>query len=209
MRLSIAVITLLAACLGLFSQNLHTGDIVFQLASGSEFSKAISSATSESGMLDFSHVGIIEIDSNGNIFVIEASPGRGVCITALDDFILNSPEIGSRPGLLVKRLIGDYPLSDIVSRAKKHLGEEYDWYYLPDNGRMYCSELIYDSYIDCDGRHIFDARPMNFKAPDGTFPPFWIQLFEKIGRDIPQGMPGTNPNDLSKSPRLVEIYRFF
>ena len=46
---------------------------------------------------------------------------------------------------------------------------------------------------------------MNFKAPDGTMPPYWEWLFGKLGMEVPQDLPGTNPQDMSMSPCLVDV----
>ncbi|MCH5325636.1 MAG: hypothetical protein J1E29_00345, partial [Duncaniella sp.] len=74
--------------------------------------------------------------------------------------------------------------------------------FLPDNDKMYCSELVYESYLTESGAHIFEAAPMNFRAADGSMPQFWLELYAELGVPVPEGIPGTNPNDLSKSPLL-------
>ena len=50
---------------------------------------------------------------------------------------------------------------------------------------------------------------MNFRAADGHMPAFWTELFDRLGEPIPEGIPGTNPNDLAKEPVLQEVWRFF
>ena len=108
------------------------------------------------------------------------------------------------------RVVADsFPASQALARAESHLGEAYDWSFLPDNGKMYCSELVYESYRLKDGRALFSARPMNFRDAEGNLPDFWDTLFQELGEDIPEGLPGTNPNDLSKESSLVEIWRSF
>ena len=96
-----------------------------------------------------------------------------------------------------------------VQRALSRLGEGYDYIYLPDNGLCYCSELIYDSYIDTAPSpgdcHLFCSAPMNFLAPDGTLPDFWKELFELMQSPVPQGVNGTNPNDMFRDPILVDV----
>ena len=74
---------------------------------------------------------------------------------------------------------------------------------------MYCSELVWESYHRPDGRPIFPARPMNFRAADGSMPVFWSELFERLGEPIPEGLPGTNPADMSRDSALTEIRRWF
>ena len=78
-----------------------------------------------------------------------------------------------------------------------------------DNGQLYCSELVWESYLAPDGSRLFPARPMNFRAADGTMPQFWVDLFAKLGEEIPEGIPGTNPNDMAHDPQLKEIARYY
>ena len=56
-----------------------------------------------------------------------------------------------------------------------------------------------------DGSCLFEEKPMNFLAPDGTMPAYWQSLFDGMGLPVPQGTPGTNPQDLSASPLLVTV----
>lgn len=199
-------LSFLLSCFIVHSESLKEGDLLFQLGAGeSDFSDAISDATALPDSLDFVHVAIFFHNSDGSPSVIEASPQNGVSIVSLDSFILDSPIINGKPGIVVKRLIIDFPVNSTISNALSHLGETYDWHFLPDNGKMYCSELIYESYLDENGEHIFSTVPMNFRAPDGSMPEFWIKLYNKLGTEIPQGIPGTNPNDLSRSPLLLSI----
>ena len=73
---------------------------------------------------------------------------------------------------------------------------------MPDNGAMYCSELVYECYLMCDGQHLFEAKPMNWRDKEGNLPQYWQEHFEKLGMPVPEGVPGTNPTDLSRSPQL-------
>ena len=70
---------------------------------------------------------------------------------------------------------------------------------------MYCSELIREAFRRPDGSPLFETAPMNFLASDGSVPSYWKQLFESLGMEVPQGVAGTNPQDLSISPLLVEV----
>ena len=74
---------------------------------------------------------------------------------------------------------------------------------------MYCSELIYESFLRRDGSHLFTAIPMSFRDKDGNMPSFWVELFKGLGMDVPEGEPGTNPNDMSKDPVLRLVHRYF
>lgn len=186
---------------------LRTGDLIFQSAGSSEMSDAISESTAAADSISFVHVAILWND-NGVLRVVEASPDAGVRLLDLDDFLNDAGADGRRPELVVKRLRRDFPAEEAVARALSFLGQPYDWFYLPDNGMMYCSELVYESFLDEEGNHIFTAKPMRFRAPDGSMPQFWTDLYEKLGVDVPEGIPGTNPNDMSEEPDLVETCRF-
>lgn len=188
------------------------GDLLFLTEGVSSFSEAIASSTGKNDSVRLVHVGMVcDPDSGGNegVIIIEASPQEGVRKIGLTDFIKHASLIDGKPGIIVKRLKDSFPLDEAIERAETRLGEEYDWYYLPDNGMTYCSELIYDSYLDSEGAHIFTAYPMNFRRADGTMPEFWTELCKKLGVDVPEGIPGTNPNDMSKDIKLIEVYRFF
>lgn len=189
---------------------LRDCDLIFVVSGESAFSDAISSSTARNDSLSFVHVGIIRIGGDSTVNVIEASPEKGVILTPLNEFLDSScPKIEGNPGAVIKRLEIGFPVERTIENALQYIGQPYDWWYLPGNGKMYCSELIYESYLSDEGEHIFQAAPMNFKAPDGTYPSFWVKLYEELNQPIPQGEPGTNPNALSRDPRLMEIHRYF
>ena len=96
-----------------------------------------------------------------------------------------------------------------IERARKFIGQPYDYSFRPDNGKMYCSELVWESYLAPDGSRRFPARPMNFLAADGSLPRFWAELFAGLGEEIPQDIPGTNPNDMARDPQLKEVARYY
>ena len=187
------------------AQDLNTGDLLFQIEGNGDFSEAIADATASRDSLKFVHVGIIEISSDEEVILIEASPTYGV-----REIKLNDLSDKKRNGLLViKRLNFEFPTQKVIKKARSYLGQPYDWSFLPDNEKMYCSELIYESYEDCEGNKIFNTQPMNFRTPDGKMPVFWIKLFDEIGIEVPEGLPGKNPIDMAKDSRLIEIYRNF
>ncbi len=184
----------------------NEGDLLFVVASDTDFSRAITEATAWEDSLKYSHVAMV-VEENGEYCVLEASSEQGVVCLAWDDYMAIHKNEHGRPHVVVMRLNADYPVKQAVARAKTHLGEPYDWSYLPDNGKMYCSELVYDSYRAADGSPLFTAHPMNFRDANGNIPSFWVDLFERIGETIPEGVLGTNPNDMAKESILVEVCR--
>lgn len=174
------------------------------------FSNAITVATAQGATLKFSHVAIVALKDDGTPYVVEASSRCGVARTAWDDFLAAAEPINGQPGVVVMRVTDPhFPLNEAVVRAESHIGQAYDWSFLPDNGQFYCSELVYESFRKTDGTPLFTARPMNFRDADGRMPAFWTELFERLGEPIPEGVPGTNPHDLAQAPVLKEVWRFF
>lgn len=165
---------------------------------------AIAEATGE-GAVNFIHTAILEVDDSDRIWVIDATPERGVDRHPLDTLVKDfTMEDGSQPHYEVMRLKDNGKAAEFVEKAKSFLGEEYDLWFLPGNGRHYCTELVQDSYID-SGSPIFEGKPMNFKNKDGEYPLYWKTLFEQLGQDIPQGIPGTNPQDMHSDKNLKPV----
>lgn len=189
-------------------QGLKTGDLVF-VGIPADYSleqdsmgSAISDATGK-GELNIIHVAIAEVKGDST-WIIDATIKHGVDRHPLDTFLTDfTLKDGSLPVFIVKRLKDDRNAAAYVENAKAFLGLPYDVAFLPDNGAMYCSELVRESYRDRE--YIFDNKPMNFKNADGEFPVYWQQLFSLIGQDIPQNIPGTNPQDMSESAALADI----
>lgn len=201
-RTAFILLLLCAAACALVGERLQTGDLVFvgveegSDADAGSMSDAIVSATGS-----ITHVGIVEVDGSGTVWIIDASPKRGVARHSLASFISDNP----RAVFTVKRLRDTSGVSQFVENAKAHIGEPYDLAFLPDNGAMYCSELIREACHRPDGSFLFEETPMNFLAADGTVPAYWDQLFADLGMEVPQGVLGTNPQELSQSPLLEEV----
>ncbi|MCF0166587.1 MAG: hypothetical protein HUJ89_05460 [Bacteroidales bacterium] len=193
------------------NKGLKTGDLIFigvpweaDAADSTSLGSAIIAATGDADALNMVHVAIVEVKGD-SIWVIDATPGHGVDRYPLDTFLSDiHSQDGVIPTIVVKRVVG-YDVEEFVDNAKAFIGEPYDICFLPDNGAKYCSELVYDSYVSSDGKHLFGSKPMNFKNQDGEMPIYWEQLFSSMNMEVPQGIPGTNPHDMSKSSILEEV----
>lgn len=185
---------------------LQSGDLLFQVGKTSDMTGAIGATTGENEPLNFSHVGIA-IVTDGVDSVLEASTEGGVRIVALEEFLSCAARIDDRPAVVALRLKDTSGVAQAVARARQFVGQPYDYAYLPDNGKIYCSELVWESYLAPDGSHLFRAQPMNFRAADGSMPTFWTKLFAQLNMPIPEGVPGTNPNDMSKETILEPVCR--
>ena len=185
---------------------VRRGDLIFQASAASEFSQAINAAARQNpDSLTFCHVGIIDVDDDSTAYVIEAEPKHGVRRVSLKQFLAESDSLNGEPLVVVKRLTEPFMPESVIAKAMSFLGQEYDHAFIHDNGKMYCSELVYESYFDADGNHIFQAIPMNFRDSEGNMPRFWIEKYGKMGIPIPEGQPGTHPDTLSRDSRLTTI----
>ena len=199
-RTGIIMLSLCMAACSLQEPLLQTGDLVFvsEEARGDagSMSQAIVSATGS-----ITHVAIVEVDRAGNVWVIDATPRRGVSRHPLASLVNEN----SGAVFTVKRLRDTTGASLFVENAKAYIGQPYDHAFMPDNGAMYCSELVRESFRRADGSFLFNETPMNFLAPDGSTPQYWEKLFEGLDMEVPQGVPGTNPQDMSLSPLLESV----
>lgn len=204
------IILLGALSCGQQQNRLQNGDLIFvglplgYDAETGSMDEAISSATGEDGALNLIHVAIAEVQAD-SIWIIDATIAHGVDRHPLDTFLKDfTLKDGSYPEFIVKRVQGA-DASAAVEMAKTFCGRAYDVHFLPDNEELYCSELVQKSYLDADGMPIFQSEPMNFLAPDGTMPPYWEWLFGQLGMEVPQGVPGTNPQKMSQAECLADV----
>jgi hypothetical protein len=132
---------------------LRNGDIVFESAQ-SDQALAIMFATHSL----YTHAGIVEKDADGSLYVIQAA--QVVMKTPLKDFIHQS--YGER--ITIMRFSGLSPIvaAQVVAAAAALEGRPYDFFFrlVPDS--IYCSELVYDAFLN--GAHI----PLGHLQPIGS-----------------------------------------
>lgn len=208
--LAACVLALLGSCKPAADQ-LQTGDLIFvgipadYSLDEASMDSAISTATGSHTGLNRIHVAIAEI-SEGETWIIDATIRHGVDRHPLDTFLCDfTLRDGSLPVFEVKRLRDRKLAGQAVQNAKQYLGRPYDQHFQPTDEALYCSELVYDSYLDSKGEPLFHAAPMNFKGPDGEFPIYWEQLFARLGQPIPQDVPGTNPQAMAEEKALRSV----
>ena len=179
-------------CCNEFHNTLQTGDLLFLNENKSAMEEAITASTGE-----YSHIALVERDSTGDVWVIEASPKYGVQRIPYSQFEREN-NLGFFGGNIdIYRLSVPFDTAAVIARAKKLVGKPYDNAFLPDNDAYYCSELIQVAFGD-----IFPTKPMNWRDDEGNLPEYWIKHFEELGIPVPEGLPGTNPTDMSRSPLL-------
>ena len=74
----------------------------------------------------------------------------------------------------------------------------------------YCSEIIYEGLQSADiNQEIMQLYPMTFNEP-GTNTPFvhWVEYYEELNHEIPEGKLGLNPGGMSRSKDIDIVYVF-
>lgn len=212
--LMISVLASAAACgMAPAVSELRTGDLVFvgvplgysqDNQDDATMDNAIVAATGD-GDLNMIHVAIVEV-AEDTTWIIDATVKHGVdrhpLSVFLDDFVLKT---GEYPEFIVKRVRDNSMAQQWVENAKTFCGAPYDLYFSPSEEAFYCSELVEKSYVDAEGRRIFHSAPMNFMDPEGNLPAYWEDLFARIDSEVPQGVPGTNPQSMSKEDCLETV----
>jgi hypothetical protein len=209
-----ALVAQLTACHNLQKNarfSIEKGDLLFQDLDSDSISDAIESVTGGEKYLSFSHVGIVDINSNGDTLVLEAI-SKGVTYTRLNTFLQRSTTADQKPKVEVGRLKPEFGalINKALESGEKLIGKPYDDVYIMGDSTYYCSELIYEIFINTqDSFEVFQLNPMTFKdAGTGNFLPFWIEYYKKLGVDIPEGNPGLNPNGMSTSPNINMVYSY-
>ncbi len=174
-----------------FIDKLKNGDLLFLQGCEDDIENAICESTG-----NYTRVALIEVDSNEKIWVIEASPKNGVQRLKYTDWLHDNNGNCNN----VYRLAEPFDTAAVIARAKSLIGKPYDNAFLPDNDAYYCSEFIQAVFGG-----IFESKPMNWRDADGNLPEYWEKHFKELGIPVPEGVPGTNPTDLSKSEKLKKV----
>jgi uncharacterized protein YycO len=186
---------------------LKEGDLLFQDLNCGAFCDAIETVTEGVNGRDFSHCGMV-VKQNNEWMVIEAI-GDKVQVNSLHDFLARSGDTLEIKNIVVGRIADQHAslLPKSIEFAKAQINKPYDDEFIADNGSYYCSELIYDAFKAANqNQEFFNLAPMTFKDPaTKAFFPAWIEYYQGLGKEIPEGKPGINPGLISRSDKLIVI----
>lgn len=131
---------------------LKNGDLVFQTIKAPQ-SLAISFATAS----PYTHIGMIKMHSDSKPLIVEAvGPVREIPLT---EWIRQG--IGSRITIYRIKNLTESDAEKVLQVALSYYGKPYDFYFLPDNQAIYCSELVYKSFSE--GSHILLGKEQAVK----------------------------------------------
>ena len=194
MRKTLHLILLSAMLLGsAASAQIQPCDLLFFADTGG-MSDAVRTSTG-----DYTHVAMVESVTAGTVWIVDATQRYGVSRRPL------TCKPGDKAFPDVYRLNVDVDTAAVLARARALVGRPYDDAFMPDNDAFYCSELIVYCYVGPDGRGIFPLQPMNWRDKDGVMPQYWVDHFDALGMEVPEGVLGSNPSDLGRSPLLEKL----
>lgn len=174
------------------NSTLQNGDLIFYTRQNYvPMEKALQECSGE-----YTRVALVECDSANILWIIEA----------IGDTVRRIPY--SRWHIHdfdVFRFAVPFDTAAVIKRAKSFVGMPRDKAFLPDNNAIYNSELIYEAFLDSNGNHLFEAKPMNFRNKKGRTIKYWRKHFKELGMPIPEGVLGTTPYDLSQSKLLIKL----
>ncbi len=182
---------------------LKQGDIIFQTASKSPLSIAINEVTQVSDSVFFTHMGIVDTDLEGNLFLLHSDSNGGSQKESLLQF--KKRAAGNNTELYLYRLKAPYQkaIPKAIESANKMLGKPYNFTYILSDSSFYCSDFVYRAFITDS---IFKLSPMSFKNPETEqYSLAWIEHYKQLNISIPEGKLGCNPNNMSTSNKLEFI----
>lgn len=169
-------------------KEVREGDVIFQ-TSQSQQSPLIQIATRS----NISHCGII-VMKNGKPYVLETL--KTLTLTPLDKFIAR----GKGGKYWLKRSKRE----NIKIKYGSYLGKPYDLAFKFDNGKFYCSELIYDIYKNQLGIELCEPKKVEEYLILGTDKlPEIKKAMEKRG--ITQKQYAVAPVDIFESDYLEDV----
>ncbi|WP_349657638.1 YiiX/YebB-like N1pC/P60 family cysteine hydrolase [Xanthomonas sp. 10-10] len=205
MRIAPVLLLLLIALLPgtALALRVHDGDLLFVTAARTGLSGAIDDATATRGELSFDHVALVA--HAGDTQVVLHADEHGSREQPLQAFI--DEATARHRQVVVYRLTPEHrvAISDAIAQARRMLGKPYNQTYVQDDNSYYCSDFIERAFR---AHHVFALQPMNFRnLQTGQVSPYWTEFYRSKGMAVPQGLPGTNPNDMATAAALRVVGR--
>ena len=176
--------------------SFENGDIIFQ-ESQSNQSKAIQEATKSR----WGHVGLL-FEERGQWFVAEAV--QPVRVTTLAAFIAK----GKNRDYQVYRLPGltDSQREILRAQVRTYLGQDYDIYFEWTDDLIYCSELVYKSYLHATGIEIGTVQHFKDLRLDGPYVKDLIRRrLQDTGRTLDLNERIVTPASQIQDPKLTLV----
>jgi hypothetical protein len=185
--------------------SIQNGDLLFVGAQKENLSGAINRVTQQKNNVSFDHVGLIEVE-NSQAFIIHAIGRKGSVREPLDSLIFGNSDQDQTFVLyrLTEKLQAAIP--EAIEVSKTLLGLPYNWSYVMNDSSLYCSDLVERAFRHAE---LFKLEPMTFLNPSTKqTDAFWLEYYQKLGIEVPEGQLGCNPNGLAANEKLNRIGEF-
>lgn len=184
---------------------LQEGDLLFQDLNCGDLCNAIEAVTDGVNGKNFSHCAII-VKINDSLKVIEAI-GDKVQASTITNFFARSGDTNIIKNITVARIndTDEKLIPQATSFIKKQINQPYDDEFILNNGKWYCSELLFEAFKNANNnKEYFNLNPMTFKDPKTKqFFSAWVDYYKSLNKEIPEGKLGLNPGSISLSKKLV------
>jgi hypothetical protein len=207
--LTISFLNLLMFTACKYKYEPQEGDLLFQSLNCGPLCNSIENVEEGINNTRISHVGILVKGDDEKWYVAEALDK--VKLTPLSDFLSRSKDKNGNPKVIVGRIKGKYKpyLTNLKRKLLKLYNKPYDDEFKIGNDKFYCCELVYEVFTNKEGKHLFNLKPMTFKnRVTGKIDSIWINYFHRLNKPIPEGKPGCNPANYSKSDKIYIIYTY-
>ena len=182
----------------LSASQLQPGDLLFVSASQDGLSGAINDATARAGQISYDHVGLLA--GQGDAADVLHADQEGSRAQPLSDFLREAADKQRQVDAYRLRDVQPAVIADGIATARGLLGKPYNATYVPNQDSLYCSDMIERAFR---AHGLFALQPMNFRNPDtGVIAQWWVDFYADHGMAVPQDVPGSNPNDMARSPVL-------
>lgn len=181
---------------------IQKGDLLFVDAKCGPLCDAINAVTPSKDNIPMSHMGIVNIEGADTLVFEAISMG----VVATPWAVFQSKHDTIYYGRIKEASAGF--IDSALTFCKQQLGKPYDIYFLMDNDRYYCSELIYDATQYANGnKPYFELQPMTYKNPESdSINTDWQGYFDTLKVAVPEGQPGCNPGGISLSEKITFGY---
>lgn len=200
----LVVLVLAGLPAGALAVRLQHGDLLFVSATDTGLSGAIADATGGQAVASFDHVALLDLHAGTGGRVLHADP-LGSREQALAGFLANARRQQRQVWVYRLQAIAPEVIDTAIGQARRMLGKPYNHSYVPDEDSYYCSDFIERAFR---AHRVFALQPMNFRNPHtGQIAPYWTDFYRGLGIAVPQGLPGTNPNDMAAADALAPVGR--
>lgn len=178
---------------------VQDGDLLFVTAANTGLSAAIDDATRTDGSTSYDHVALVAHE-HASAVVLHADE-HGSRQQTLASFLAEMAQRHRHVDLYRLKQASSDVIGAAIVQARRMLGRPYNDSYVLDENSYYCSDFIERAFR---AHKVFALQPLRFRNPDtGIIAPYWIEFYRQRGMQVPEGQPGTNPNDMARSSALV------